>query len=66
MTSSMTSGFIALLSLEPDIERTDHELLRAFATGSEGAFVTLVRPHIDVVYSSAHCAKSVTLTRPPT
>ena len=40
-------------SLEPDIERTDHELLRAFVSGSESAFSTLVRRHIDVVYSSA-------------
>ena len=34
-------------------ERDDHELLAEFVNGSETAFATLVRRHIDAVYSSA-------------
>ena len=34
-------------------EASDHELLARFAEGSEMAFATLVRRHIDMVYSAA-------------
>src|SRR5213075_2866155 len=34
-------------------EASDHELLARFAEGSEKTFATLVRRHIDMVYSAA-------------